>query len=447
MKKFYLSVTLLFLVHVSFSQSSFLDPTFGNNGTAITNFGSKSFLYSMTIASDGKIVAAGTVNNTDFAVARYNANGTADNSFGTNGKVITDLGNFEDAKSVVIQTDGKVVVAGNTQTGNYPNIQSKIAVVRYNTDGSLDNSFGSSGKVITSDKKQTIAYAMALQPDGKIVVTGSTSDDGTYIDIITIRFNADGTLDNSFGNNGKVITTIDPYIDNEGYAIALQADGKILVTGLIYDDASNSSPGVLIRYLQNGMLDSSFDNDGYTIDYAAVPTSLTVQANGKILVGGRGYNDNYDFYGYVTRYNTDGSRDETYNKYGIVAGGYYSKFTSDVYSVALQSDGKAVVSVSRKSGFPDYENSLGVIRLTANGYGDTTFGNHGIIGTKVDSIIYNYPPGNPIAITSDGKILLGVTYKNNFTVVRLLKQDDATIAGNQATKQFKHSCLSKSCCR
>jgi len=193
--------------------------------------------YALAIQPDGKIVVAGYVsfgfpNNKDIAVARYNANGTLDNSF-SGGVVTTEIvTSFETAHSVVIQADGKIVVAGVAYNNNTLN----ITLVRFNNNGTLDNSFGTGGKVISVVIPYSyMSLGLSIQPDGKILVGGSSTG-GCINDCLgspycpdlftVIRYNADGSMDNSFGVNGKVVTPVGP--ENKGAAtcIVLQPDGK-----------------------------------------------------------------------------------------------------------------------------------------------------------------------------------------------------------------------------
>ncbi|MCX6034915.1 MAG: delta-60 repeat domain-containing protein, partial [Chloroflexi bacterium] len=186
-----------------------LDPTFGQGGLVTANMYRNSYGTSVALQPDGKIVVAGDVlvsTNSpqfDFGLTRYNTDGSLDTTFGSNGIVVTDFDNTTDyGYGVAIQTDGKIVLAGSSTTG-YNGYY--YALVRYNTDGSLDTTFGTGGKVST-DLGGGMCYGIVLQTDDKIVVTGQASD-GAYnpaYGIGLVRFNSDGSLDNTFGDNGVV---------------------------------------------------------------------------------------------------------------------------------------------------------------------------------------------------------------------------------------------------
>jgi uncharacterized delta-60 repeat protein len=201
--------------------------------------------YSVAIQTDGKIVAAGFSrsggSNDDFALVRYNTNGTLDTTFDSDGKVTTAIGSGADiAQSVAIQTDGKIVAAGYSNNGS--NVD--FALVRYNTDGTLDTSFDSDGKVTTDIASDNdFAYSVALQSDGKIVVAGH-SDNGSNEDFALVRYNTDGTLDTSFDSDGKVTTGIGS--EDDAFSVAIQSDGKIVVAGLRSN--GNNRDFALVRY-------------------------------------------------------------------------------------------------------------------------------------------------------------------------------------------------------
>ena len=190
--------------------------------------------FSVAIQSDSKIVVAGPSHNGsyyDFALVRYNADGSLDTTFDVDGKAITHVGSswYDDyAESVAIQSDGKIVVAGTARV-----FMDDFAVVRFNSDGSLDTSFDPvehDGKVITdindsSDK----GYSVAIQSDGKIVVAGD-SFNGSDDDFAVVRYNVDGSLDTGFDNDGKLVTPIGSSSE-EAQSVAIQSDGMIVAAG------------------------------------------------------------------------------------------------------------------------------------------------------------------------------------------------------------------------
>ena len=209
--------------------SGSLDDSFGSGGKVITPVGSSNDLRNaMALQNDGKILVAGCSlgSNQDFAVVRYNPDGTLDTGFGNGGNVITPVGSSNDrGYALALQNDGKILVAGYSYNGSNPD----FAVVRYNPDGTLDTGFGSGGKVITPvGSSDDFGYAMALQNDGKILVAGHIIK--SHWDFAVVRYNPGGTLDTGFGSGGKVITPVGSS-DDKGHAIVVQNDGKILVAG------------------------------------------------------------------------------------------------------------------------------------------------------------------------------------------------------------------------
>ncbi len=190
-----------------------MDNSFDGDGKQTTDFnGSDDIANSLAIQTDGKIVVAGqaynpNTDNTDFALARYNSNGSLDNSFDGDGKLTGFyLAGNTRFTAIAIQTDGKIVVAGqafNPNTGNYD-----FALARYNSNGSLDNSFDGDGKLTTDFiGSDDYAYSLAIQTDGKIVVAGQTYNPNTgNYDFALARYNSNGSLDNSFDGDGKLTT-------------------------------------------------------------------------------------------------------------------------------------------------------------------------------------------------------------------------------------------------
>src|SRR6185503_10246187 len=187
-----------------------------------TDFGNVAYGFAVTIQPNGKIIVAGAswgVNNDDFALARYNSNGSLDTTFDTDGKTTTPIGSGDDyGRAVALQSDGKIVVAGTSFNGS----NNDFALARYNSTGSLDTTFDTDGKVTTSfGSGEDFGRGVAIQSDGKIVVAGHS--DGKFA---LTRYNNNGSLDMTFDTDGKVTTTIGA--GDFGFAVALQPDGKIL---------------------------------------------------------------------------------------------------------------------------------------------------------------------------------------------------------------------------
>ncbi len=223
-----------------------LDPTFSTDGKVTTDFaGGFDEAFAVALQPDGKIVAAGgaVVGSSpfDFALTRYNPDGSLDPTFGTDGKATTDFGGTDEALAMALQPDGKIVAAGQAFTGSSPDFAVDFAVARYNPDGSLDSTFGTGGKVTTDFAGFDAARAVALQPNGKIVAAG-----GSSFDFAVARYKKHGSLDPSFGPGGKVTTDFASSTD-VARAVALQPDGKIVAAG---DAATGTSfDFALARYL------------------------------------------------------------------------------------------------------------------------------------------------------------------------------------------------------
>jgi len=395
-----------------------LDLSFGSGGKVITPIGSShDYANSVAIQVDGKIVAAGRSNgaNYDFAVVRYNTDGTLDTSFGGTGKVVTPVGSYSVANSVAIQTDGKIVVAGNSFNG--ANID--FAVVRYNTNGTLDTSFNGTGKVVTAvGGGYDSAQSVAIQADGKIVAAGGGYNDAD-VDFAVVRYNTNGTLDTSFGGTGKVVTPIDSNSGDLAQSVAIQSDGKIVAAG--YSIGSTDGDFAVVRYNTNGSLDTSFNGTGKVVtpvgssdDYAR---AVAIQSDGKIVAAGSSYTgQNNDFA--VVRYNTDGTLDTSFNGTGKVVTPIGSSSADYAASVAIHSDGKIVAAgASYNPAGADFA----VVRYNTNGALDTSFNGTGKVVTPFGSFD---DVASSVAIQPDGKIVAAGYSVNgadhDFALVRYL---------------------------
>ncbi len=385
-----------------------LDLTFGNGGKVVTPIGSDNdYSFGASIQSDGKIVLAGeTFNGTnrDFALARYNTNGSLDTAFGSGGKVVTPIGSGdESAGDLAIQSDGKIIVAGYSYNANS---LIDFALVRYNTDGSLDNSFGIGGKVVTSfgsvGSDLVIAHAIAIQSDGKIVAAGRSF--GDFNKFAIARYNTDGSLDTSFGSGGKLTTQISGTSNDEAYAVAIQSDGKIVAAGRSFNGANYDF--AIIKYNTNGSLDTAFGTGGKVttnINNNDNALAVAIQSDNKIVVGGHSVSPNGEGDFTITRYKTDGSLDTSFGSGG--------KVTTDIsnndlaYAMTIQSNGRILLGGIVNGNFA-------LARYNTDGSLDTSFGS----GGKVVTPIGNGGIINALVIQSDGKIV-AAGYSSNGTNV------------------------------
>lgn len=413
-----------------------LDTSFGNSGKVITDFGGNNDqITAVVIQTDGKIVAAGYTSAAgigDFALARYNADGNSlDTGFGTGGKVTTDFGANDDdrARAMIIQPDGKIVVAG------YATINSikEIAVARYDYTGVLDKSFGKNGIVLTYTTAHIDdeANAIALQLDGKIVVAGTTNN-GSDLDFVVVRYNSDGSPDNGFGSNGIVTTDIvpsstGPSSDDHANSVAVDINSNITVAG--YSTVPEFPTGTtdnfsLARYKSNGLLDTSFVSSGKTSDPIGSAldhiNALAIQPNGQAVVAGNYHSsvtsDN-DFI--VARYTSGGARDPTFGTGTPKPGTVETDFGSGsdtAYAMVLQPDGK-VLAVGYASINSGAGKVFALARYKSDGTPDTTFnsngGNGAVPGTQILNFGHNDNEAHAAALQPDGKIVVAGYALNN----------------------------------
>jgi uncharacterized delta-60 repeat protein len=298
----------------------------------------------------------------DMVVVRYLSDGARDESFGVGGIVITTFpGQGSYAFDVALQPDGKIVAAG-TDFVNFSSQQSSntdFALARYNPDGSLDTTFDHDGRVTTDFQLgNDDVYSLIVQPDGKLVAVGSAIDQVKFYDFAAARYRPDGTLDGSFGVGGKVHTDfVNPAFGetdhDEARSAALQPDGKIVAAGFTSFDFGVAQPFALVRWDKNGVLDPSFDGDGMLqIDFgsfAQIAYKVLIQPNGKIVTAGFPNTEESDSDFLLARCNPDGSLDITFHgdgkvrtSFGFLAGG--------AYDAALQPDGRIVAAGFQAAG-------------------------------------------------------------------------------------------------
>lgn len=367
---------------IKYNSAGALDITFGSNGKILTDIGtgSNDQAFAMQIQADGKIVVAGTSNpngNNDFTMVRYTSAGILDNSFGTNGKVVTDIGagSSDFIQSLQLQADGKILLAGYSNV----NGENDFTLVRYNSNGKIDLTFGTNGKLITNVSANDFVYSMKLQSDGKIILAGASFNNN--YDFSMIRYTPDGALDVSFGTNGKVLTDIGANTTDYGKSIELQSDGKIVFAGT--SNNGTSTDIVLVRYTLNGVIDTSFGTNGKVITDVVTNTtdqvtSLQIHSSGKILVGGYVSSFNNDFL--IMQYNNSGALDTSFGLNGKVITDLNSNSKDIVYDLKIQPSGKILVAGSTTIGATS---DFALVRYLATGDLDTIFGTTGIITTDV----------------------------------------------------------------
>lgn len=385
-------IFLLFLscgitIGIHAQQAGDLDITFGTNGKVITDVDTGSdYGYAVAVKSDGKIIAAGSSDG-KVALVRYTSSGSVDFTFGYLGKVITEIGTSASILSMKLQPDGKIVGAGFTYVTQY---QIAFFVVRYTSNGSLDNSFGNGGFVTTVfGNANDYGRALALQPDGKILVTGECG--GMQCDFSTVRYNNDGSLDNSFGNGGIVITNMGNGL-NLPKAIAVQNDNKIIVVGY-------AEPGAgMVRYNPDGTIDSQFGTGGKiftNLGMETYQTAVVIQPDNKILVAGD-YQTYIVLSNVIFRYNPDGSPDNSFGTGGMIQAP--SGYSDNPKAMILQQNGDIVIAgYSAIGGWSYFE----LMKFYGNGSVDSTFGYNGRVQTE----FYHYDRCNGLAIQPDGNLV------------------------------------------
>ncbi|WP_369250005.1 calcium-binding protein [Streptomyces sp. R41] len=305
------------------------------------------------------------------------APGDLDTSFGSGGKVTIDGGSPADGQDVVAQPDGKIVTVGARQ--NPETFYSDFSVMRHNADGSIDASFGGGdGEVLTNfEDGEDRAQGVTLQPDGKIVVVGTTErfgeENGGCCWLTVARYNPDGSVDTTFGDGGHVIPELAGGAE-DGWAVAVLPgpEGKILAAGTAGGDFA------AVRYDTHGVLDPTFDGDGKVLtpfpeagNGGATAYDMALQPNGKFVLAGYSGETSFDFA--LARYNADGSLDTSF-------GGGDGRVTTDLggynwgRTVVVQSTGKVVVSGSSGGNFT-------LVRYNVDGSLDGGFGTGGVVTT------------------------------------------------------------------
>jgi uncharacterized delta-60 repeat protein len=414
------SLVLLCLIvgpGIAQAQSGVLDNTFSRDGLVTTDIlNSSEGINAVALQGDAKIVAAGFARNaftrqTEFALTRYTPNGALDNAFGQNGRVTTDASPGDDGiVAVAIQPDGKIATAGYAIiSGN-----AQVIVARYTGIGALDPTFGSNGVVSLDAGNPT---ALALQPDGKLLVASITftggSEDGSIV-----RLNDDGSLDTVFGSGG--IATLDFPVSD----IGLDADGTIaaagsdvIVVGFDFEGPISRQVVAAARLTGDGQLDPTFGGTGkVTTDASPVASravAVLVQPDGKVVAAG---NANTMFL--VVRYAVDGSLDTSFGGTGVVTTAVGDG--DQLFDGVLQEDGK--IAVAGWATDEATSNNFGLVRYNVDGSLDTDFGSDGKVVTDFGNSTADIATGVAVApghrLVAAGTTNFGDTRTDTFAIAR-----------------------------
>jgi uncharacterized delta-60 repeat protein len=415
-----LSLVLVILISDALAAAGDLDPTFGGDGKVVTDAAFDGAA-SVAIQGDRKIVAAGQAsgstdrNLADFGLARYNPDGTLDPTFHGDGRRTTEFGgdtpfgDFDLARDVTIQEDDKVLAVGCADCIEIEHIDARFALARYNTDGSLDDSFGGNGKVTTKfGAAYADASAVVLDAEGRIVVVGAVNAGGS-LDLALARYAVDGQLDDTLSGDGKVVTDLRG--DDAASGVAIQADGKIVVAG------GSDGDFAVARYKPNGTLDMGFSGDGWvtasfgsgSFDSAA---DVALQPNGRIVVAGQA--DSFSAFA-VARFTGDGTLDTTFSGNGKAR--TFVGFSQAATSLVIQEGGEIVVAGGAQP-TGRFRTDFALARYRRNGLLDETFGGgDGRVLTNFSEDDF----GNAVALQANGKIVAaGTTGRGDFGLARYL---------------------------
>ncbi len=398
MKTINIFFSLLFINQINIAQPGTLDSSFGRNGKVHSNFRFNVFCSAVKIQPDKKIIVGGT-HHSGLIIARYKSDGSVDSSFGGRGFVKKFLPDAT-CRSILLTNNGKIIASGS--------YNKSILLIQYSADGTIDSSFGVNGIVISSFGYQDYAGGAVLQPDGKIVVGGNET---RYTpDLMVARFNSNGTVDSSFGTNGK--TTSNYYDqDDRGNSILLQKDGKIVLVGKTIDDECDTY--LLARYDSTGKIDLSFGTNGLTTTLIGECNEsgqggafqAALQNDGKIVAQGLSSPDQLFYQASIARYKHNGSLDSSFNN----TGAFFVNGSDYFNAIAVQPNNKIITAGGGigKKGNSDFC----LYRYKYNGTLDSTFGTNG----KAYNDFGFGESVAALAIQTDGKIIAAGTSTNHST--------------------------------
>jgi uncharacterized delta-60 repeat protein len=422
-------IAILFNIN-TYSQDGTIDLNFGNNGFVTTQIIPDNDLKNSTatgvvIQPDGKILAAGSYDNygkNAVAVARYKEDGSIDQTFGENGIVRSYFAETHIVGAVnglALQSDGRIIVTGYaTSATDYD-----LALMRFDTDGTVDSTFGNNGRVLTQiGPSHDYAYDMIIQPDDKIVLTGATHN-SLIIDGILVRYTPDGQLDNTFGNNGVVITDFTGGADDYR-AIALQSNWKIVVGGYSNNTVTGRREFALAKYNSDGSLDNSFHEDGLMTFESLIGGVVSVKIlnqNQILILGGTGGGWKVA----LAKVNADGTLDSNFGTNGMLQTNFVNSTSDNAVKLLVQEDNKFIVTGS--SLISSGASVMSGQRFNADGSVDETFADNGAF--FIDLTERGFSSSHSSVMANDGSIYVaGKTFTDkNINIFAILKlNNDST---------------------
>jgi uncharacterized delta-60 repeat protein len=384
-------ITILVASTTVLAAEGVLDSTFGTDGIVVTDLGGPSDMgVDIILQPDGKIIIAGTPDDPYYGtpiIVRYNSDGTLDTTFGTDGKLIADI----ETHGIALLPNGKLILGGEVGIG--------FGLARYTSNGTLDPAFGTNGiaAAVPNDNFYFSFGDLAIQSDAKIVIVGTEITGGHHYPSIIARFNKNGTLDETFGFK---FPGFPDSLQDDLKAVAFQSDGKIIVGGNMLTEEGDNT--IILGRLTGDQLDPTFGTNGTVVkqldNYDQGQGALAIQSDDKIVIAGTVFNDSAlmdDLF--LARYNKNGTLDTTFGGTGIVV----TDLGQDEVGkdLAIQSDGKIILAGQIHNGT---SSSLLLVRYNSNGSLDTSFGDGGKVTGDLDT-------ASGLALQPDGKaVVVGV---------------------------------------
>lgn len=411
-----------------------IDLTFGGTGFVTTSTGSINTMgYTMTIQNDNKIIVAGnSIQNGSAAITliRYLPDGSLDYSFGNNGIVISQTGIASVVHSIALQQDNKIIAVGGTHINDSI---LNFSVIRYNQDGTPDNTFGNQGVVLINVENSSKAYNVAIKSNGKIIISGySNLNFNTGISLV--QLNTDGTLDASFGTGGLSIHHFSESPDVEAWAMALDGNDNIITNGMIYDTGLLRNKIAVVKFNPNGDLDTGFGIGGIAKPSISnnsddFGNAIVIQPDNKIVIAGTLNN-----FSIIARYNINGILDSTFGTDGIIINNFETSEPSEIYGITVQNDEKIIAVGVSGINASNTNGNFGLVRLNSSGTLDNTFGINGKVVTDISN---GY---NDVAFTVkeqyDGKLVVsGISKSSNYYNIAVARYNGETVSILENTEE------------